>query len=137
MPLLSLNPLWWLGLGLCGLLVGIIGGMFGVGGNFLLIPILYIGFQVPLDIAVGTSLCQIIGTGVAALARHQRLKQGEIKIDWIMLAGGLLGADAGVQLLERISDLGTISVGGHSIAWMRLCISLLYIVVLASVAGWM
>ena len=134
---LSANPVWWVGLGLCGLGVGIIGGMFGVGGNFLLIPLLNVVFGVPIDIAVGTSLCQIIGTGVAALRRHQRLKQGEIKVDWIMIAGSLMGAQAGAVTLAHLSASGTTHVFGHAIPVVKLWISLIYIGLLSFVALWM
>lgn len=134
---LSGSPLWWTGLGLSGLAVGIVGGMFGVGGNFLLIPLLNVGFGVPLDIAVGTGLCQIIGTGVAALRRHQRLKQGEIKVDWLMLAGSLLGARAGAQALQALQGVGRVALWGHMVPAVKLWVSVIYVVLLTAVAGWM
>jgi uncharacterized membrane protein YfcA len=136
-PSLAEYPLWWMGLGLSGLAVGIVGGMFGVGGNFLLIPMLHVAFGVPLNIAVGTSVCQTIGTGVAALRRHQRLKQGEIRIDWLMLAGGLIGAQAGAYLLSLIAGLATLTILGHSISAIKFWLSLLYIIILSIVAFWM
>ena len=86
---------WWLGIASLGFVVGVISGMFGVGGNFLIIPALNIWFKVPLTITVGTSLCQVVGTASAALVRHSRLRQGEMKIDWLMLGGGLTGAQVG------------------------------------------
>jgi uncharacterized protein len=131
------DPLWWAVVSLLGLAVGFVGGMFGLGGNFLLIPLLNVVFGVPLPIAVGTSLCQIIGTGVAALRRHQKLKQGEIKIDWIMLAGGLMGAEAGARLLAHLAEMGTLTVFGHQITAVKLCLSLTYIAVLSTVSAWM
>jgi uncharacterized membrane protein YfcA len=134
---LHAGPLWWTAISLLGLVVGFVGGMFGVGGNFLLIPLLHVVFGVPLEIAVGTSLCQIIGTGVAALRRHQRLRQGEIKIDWIMLAGGLVGAETGARLLSHLAALGTLVLLGHPITAVKLILSLTYIVVLFTVALWM
>lgn len=136
-PSLSEYPLWWTGLGLSGLAVGMVGGMFGVGGNFLLIPLLHVAFGVPLNIAVGTSVCQTIGTGVAALRRHQRLKQGEVRIDWLMLAGGLIGAQAGAYLLSLIAGLATLTIWGHTIPAIKFWLSLLYILILSIVAFWM
>lgn len=136
-PSIASHPLWWAALGVAGLGVGIIGGMFGVGGNFLLIPILNVGFGVPIGVAVGTSLCQIIGTGVAALVRHQRLRQGEIKIDWIMLLGGLMGAQAGANLLGELARRGTTLVFGHLIPTAKLVIAVIYVVLLSVVAFWM
>ncbi len=136
-PNILLHPVWWIALAAAGLVVGIIGGMFGVGGNFLLIPVLNIVFGVPADVAVGTSLCQIIGTGVAALRRHRRLKQGEIKIDWIMLMGGILGAHAGASLLFELSNRGTTDVLGHATPTAKLVLSVLYVSILSLVAFWM
>jgi uncharacterized protein len=136
-PDFALHPVWWLALGLAGLGVGIVGGMFGVGGNFLLIPILNVGFGVPISIAVGTSLCQIIGTGVAALMRHQRLRQGEIKIDWIMLLGGLMGASAGANLLGTLATRGSLDIAGHSIPTAKFVLAVIYVVLLSVVAFWM
>lgn len=130
------ETLWWLGLGLLGLVVGLVGGMFGVGGGFLLIPLLNVVFRVPLDIAVGTGLCQVIGTAVAAYLRHRRLQQGEVKIDWIMLAGSLLGVTMGAHTLEALSTVGTLTFAGHGISALRFWISLIYIVLLTSVAFW-
>jgi hypothetical protein len=137
LPSIAQNPVWWVALGIAGLAVGVIGGMFGVGGNFLLIPILNVGFGVPINISVGTSLCQIIGTGVAALVRHQRLRQGEIKIDWIMLLGGLMGAQAGAKLLGSLAERGGTLVLGHPIPTAKLVISTLYVFLLSMVAFWM
>ena len=128
------NPGWWTGICLLGLVVGFVGGMFGVGGNFLLIPLLNIVFRVPLEIAVGTGLCQVIGTALAGLMRYRKLKQGEIKIDWIMLAGGLTGAAAGAHTVDALSKEGLISVLGHSVPPVKLYLSLTFIVLLLLVS---
>ena len=53
---------------LLGAVIGFLSGLFGVGGGFLLTPMLSI-FGVPMHIAVGSSLCQMIGTGAAAGSR--------------------------------------------------------------------
>src|SRR5262245_25393729 len=113
------SPFWWTALALLGLLVGVIGGMFGIGGGFLLIAFLNVLFGVPLNIAVGTGLCQVIGTAVAAFRRHRRLRQGEVKIDWIMLAGSLLGVQAGALVLDALSRRGTLVLYGHPIAAVK------------------
>ena len=83
------------GLALLGVAVGLVAGMFGVGGGFLLTPLLSVLFGVPLPIAVGTGLCQMIGTAIASLLRHRRLGQGEIRFDFVMIGGAVVGAAAG------------------------------------------
>jgi len=48
--------LWWSLIALLGLIVGLVAGMFGIGGGFLLIPMLNVLFAVPVDVSVGTGL---------------------------------------------------------------------------------
>ncbi len=129
--------IWWGGLAALGLGVGVIAGMFGVGGGFLLTPLLALLFGVPTEIAVGTGLCQMIGVALAALIRHLRLGQGEIKVDWIMLAGSLLGVTLGARTVTALSEQGTVTVSSHPISAARLAISLSYIALLGGVAAWM
>lgn len=128
---------WWFGLALLGLIVGVIAGMFGVGGGFLLTPLLAILFRIPLPVAVGTGLCQMIGVATSALLRHQRLGQGEIKIDWLMMAGSLLGVRLGADTVTALAKMGSLAPTGHSVSWAKLILSGGYIVVLSGVALWM
>ncbi len=117
--------------------VGIIAGMFGVGGGFLMTPMLAVLFRVPLDVAVGTGMCQMIGVGVAALSRHRKLKQGEIAIDALMLPGSVLGVGLGAQTVAMLGTIGALRIGEHRISASHFGLSVSYIVVLAGVAFWM
>src|SRR5512143_1809047 len=90
-----------------GLFVGYVAGMFGVGGGFLLTPILMYGFGVPAPIAVGSALCQKCGTSIASFLKYRHLQRGEPRIDLVMLGGSLLGVDAGTRLLRYLTGLGT------------------------------
>jgi hypothetical protein len=125
------------GLTLLGLCVGYVAGMFGVGGGFLLTPLMNIVLNVPIDVAVGSGLAQIIAVAVAAYARHRELGQGEPKIDLIMLGGSLLGADAGARLLVALTGLGTWEIGGHQIRAVRLVLQLGYMLLLGLLAATM
>src|SRR5207249_604787 len=89
-----------------GLGVGFLAGLFGVGGGFLLTPLLHSLLRVPLEIAVGSGLCQMIGTATTALLRHRRMRQGELRIDLLMLGGTLIGVDAGTRLMDLLGRLG-------------------------------
>lgn len=129
--------LWWAGLAALGLGVGVIAGMFGVGGGFLLTPLLAVLFRVPLPIAVGTGLCQMIGTAMAAQIRYSRLGQGEAKLGWIMVGGSLLGARLGVRVVEGLTARGDIVVFGQSITAVRFWLSVGFIALLSGVALWM
>jgi uncharacterized membrane protein YfcA len=120
-----------------GLGVGVIAGMFGVGGGFLLTPLLSVAFRVPISVAVGTGLCQMIGVASSAYLRHQRLGQGEVKMDWLMMAGSLLGVTLGAQAVNALDGLGRITVIGHEVPAARFWLSCGYAVLLGAIAAWM
>lgn len=123
------------GLVLLGAIVGFVAGAFGIGGGFLLTPLLVVVFRVPLSTAVGTSLCQIVGTAVAALLRHQRLGQGELRFDLLMLPGSLLGVEAGARTLSALTQAGSIRLGSRSVPAVNLIVEGLYAVALLAVAA--
>lgn len=114
--------------------MGYLAGMFGVGGGFLLTPLLHVLFGIPLPIAVGSGLCQMVGTSVAALLRHRRVGQGEIRFDFLMLGGSLIGVDAGARALTALAAAGSVRLSGRSIPVVSLVVELSYAVVLFVVA---
>src|ERR1041384_7347279 len=127
---------WWVGVSVLGLAVGLVAGMFGVGGGFILVPLLNVVFKVPIQIAVGTGLCQMIGTGVAAYRRHSKLGQGEPKIDWLMMGGALLGVQIGAYVVTILRDFGSVTIGSHTVPAIKFWISLGFAVVLVVVSAW-
>ena len=129
--------IWWALIATLGLVVGLVAGMFGIGGGFLLIPLLNVIFGVPMDVAVGTGLCMTIGTGVAAFRRHQRLKHGEVKIDWVMLGGSLLGVGVGAQTVSYLNQKGLLHIEGHIVPAVQFWIAVAYVVVLCFVSATM
>jgi uncharacterized membrane protein YfcA len=118
-----------------GVAVGFVAGLFGVGGGFLLTPLLNVVFGVPVPVAVGTGLALMVGTSLPALLRHRALRQGELRFDLLMLPGSLLGVDAGARCLRWLSALGTTSLFGHRLPLASLVIQGGYVILLASVAG--
>lgn len=120
---------------LVGLLVGFIAGMFGVGGGFLLTPILLYGFGVPPQIAVGTSLCQQIGTSLASFVRYRALKRGEPVIDLVMIGGSLIGVDAGGRTLRYLSGFAPLRLSsGRTVSLTMLIIDALFVILLSATA---
>jgi len=119
------------GLGLLGVVVGLVAGMFGVGGGFLLTPLLTVIFGIPLPIAIGTGLCQMVGTATATILRHRRLRQGELRFDFLMIAGAVVGAGAGADLVTYLETLGRIALWGGTIATSTLVLYGAYVVLLA------
>jgi uncharacterized membrane protein YfcA len=117
---------------LLGVAAGLVAGMFGVGGGFLLTPLLSILFDIPLPIAVGTGLCQMIGTAIVALLRHRKLGQGEHRFDWLMFAGSIVGAIAGSETVTVLEGLGTMAVGRGHIPIVTAVLYGAYVVLLAA-----
>lgn len=113
-----------------GILVGFIAGMFGVGGGFVLTPLLSVALGIPLPIAVGSGACQMIGTSTVALLRHQKLKQGETRIDWLMLAGSLVGATAGARSVVVLERAGDVMVSGKNVPLVTLVLYSAYLLFL-------
>src|SRR5262252_7661405 len=111
-----------LGVGALGVGVGYFAGMFGIGGGFIMTPLLVVLFGIPLPTAVGSGLCQMVGTSLVAYLRHRRLGQGEVRFDVLMLPGSLLGAELGARTLTSLADAGRLSIGGRSIPWVSLII---------------
>ena len=121
-----------------GLFVGYVAGMFGVGGGFLLTPLLMYGFGVPAPIAVGSALSQKCGTSIASFLKYRRLHRGEPRIDLVMLGGSVLGVDAGTRLLARLVDLGTWHIGaGPGAPAVDVVLDALFIVLLSFTALYM
>jgi uncharacterized membrane protein YfcA len=117
---------------LLGITVGVVAGMFGVGGGFLLTPLLSIIFDIPMPIAVGTGLCQMIGIAIVALLRHRKLGQGEHRFDWLMFAGSALGAAAGSVAVSALERQGSVTFGSGEVPVVTLVLYGAYTALLTS-----
>ncbi len=73
-------------LGAMGLVVGIATGLFGVGGGFMITPLLNAMLGIPYSLVVGSSLSFTIGTSSGAWARHLRL--GNVEVKTMIILGG-------------------------------------------------
>ncbi|MEA1649649.1 sulfite exporter TauE/SafE family protein [Nitrospirillum sp. BR 11164] len=120
---MSVNVFWVLGL---GAMVGFLSGLFGVGGGFLMTPLLiFIG--VPPAVAVGTQANQLVGAGVSGVMYHWRKRNVDVKLGLVMQAGGIVGTVLGVLLFGMLQRLGHID----------LVISLSYVIFLGGISGLM
>ena len=119
-------------LALVGLVIGFVAGMFGVGGGFLLTPVLISLMGVPAPIAVGSALSQKCGTSIASFLKYRKFKRGEPRIDLVMIGGSVLGVDAGTRLLAHLSSRGHVVVRGHSLPLVEVVLDLLFIVLLSA-----
>ena len=114
-----------------GFIIGILSGVFGVGGGFLLVPLLNAVFNIPYNIAIGSSLCQMVGTSSAASLRHKDYGNIDYKLAGFILMGSIVGAEFGARVLMWLKSVGTIMIHGSTISKMDLWINIIYIVLLS------
>lgn len=105
--------------------VGFLSGVFGVGGGFLLTPLLIL-IGVPPAVAVASSANQLVGASVSGVLAHWRRGHVDFKMGFTLLLGGLAGSFLGIYLFTLFARLGQI----------ELVISLCYVVLLG-VLGFM
>ena len=89
--------------------VGFLSGLVGVGGGFLMTPLLIFS-GVPAPVAVGTEANQIVATSASgALAQWQR-GNVDVKMGLVMLSGGIAGSAAGVELVKMLRKMGQVDL---------------------------
>lgn len=125
LPIAEVAVNWLMILGLGGL-VGILSGMFGVGGGFLMTPLLFF-IGIPPAVAVATGANQIVASSVSGLLAHLKRKTVDLKMGVVLLVGGLVGAGLGVFLFNYLKSLGQVD----------LLVKLCYVVFLGIVGGLM
>ncbi len=114
--------------------VGLIAGMFAVGGGFLLVPLLDVVLGVPFPAAVGAALCMTIATALGAYLRHRGSGNAETRFDLMLMGGSVLGVDAGARLLDTLE--GTrIVVAGYPLSLLRLVVTAVYAALFAGIAA--
>lgn len=117
---LSANALYLI---LLGGVAGLFSGLFGIGGGFILTPMLiFIG--IPPAVSVATSTNMIVASSFSGFLSHFKHKRVDIEMGNCLIAGGLLGVLAGVWLFARLQKVGQID----------LMITLLYISLLTAIS---
>lgn len=117
--------IFWPGLVILGLGVGIIGGFFGMGGAWMVTPGLNIlGF--PMAFAIGTDVAHMAGKSLISTLRHGKFGNVDYKLGFIMLIGTVVGFEIGAQMIMWFERLGKVDL---YVRW-------LYIVLLTLIA-WM
>jgi uncharacterized membrane protein YfcA len=119
----SVNALFIVAL---GFVVGILSGMFGVGGGFLTTPLL-IFYGIPPTVAVASATTQITGASVSGVMVHMRRGGVDLKMGLVMISGGLLGAFVGAAVFRVLQASGQIDV----------VIGCLYVLILGSIGALM
>ncbi|MCZ2328745.1 sulfite exporter TauE/SafE family protein [Bartonella sp. F02] len=109
-----------------GVVVGFISGLFGVGGGFLIIPLL-IFYNIPPAIAVGTGTNQMIASSVTGAITHFKRRSLDLKLGIFLAIGGGFGSLIGIQIFSLLRTSGQLD----------LIISLLYVILLGGVGSLM
>lgn len=120
---LSVNALVIIGL---GGLVGVLSGMFGVGGGFLTTPLL-IFYGIPPTVAAASASTQVTGSSVSGVIAHSRRKGVDYQMGGVLVVGGILGTFAGAVLFRVLQQLGQIDT----------VINIVYVLLLGSIGGLM
>ena len=89
--------------------VGFLSGLFGVGGGFLMTPLL-IFFGIPPAVAVSTEANQIVASSVSGVLAHMRRGNVDFKMGGILMAGGVIGSTLGVALFSFLREIGQIDL---------------------------
>ncbi len=109
-----------------GFVVGFMSGLFGVGGGFLMTPLL-IFMGIPPSTAVGTESVQILGSSVSGAIAHGRKKNIDYEIGSFLLIGGIFGSTFGIMIFNFLKESGNID----------LIISILYVIFLLIIGSLM
>ncbi len=99
---MSANIFLFLGMGAA---VGFLSGMFGVGGGFLMTPLLIFS-GIPAAVAVGTEAAQIVASSISGAVAQYRRKNVDVKMGMVLLAGGIVGSLIGVQVVKILRQAG-------------------------------
>jgi uncharacterized membrane protein YfcA len=119
----SVNAFLLLGL---GGIVGVLSGMFGVGGGFLMTPLLFF-IGIPPAVAVATEANQIVASSFSGVLAHFKRRTVDFKMGLVLLIGGLVGAAIGVQVFAILREMGQVD----------LLVKLSYVVFLGIIGGLM
>ena len=92
-----------------GMLVGALSGLFGVGGGFLMTPLL-IFLGIPPVVAVGSEAPHVLASSVSGVIAHWRKKNVDFKMGFFLLLGGVAGSTLGVNLFKLLSLYGQIDI---------------------------
>lgn len=88
-----------------GAVVGFLSGLLGVGGGFLLTPLLMM-IGIPATVAAASDSCQILAASSSGIGAHFRLGNVDIKLGSVLLLGGVLGGAIGVQIIHALRAMG-------------------------------
>ena len=109
-----------------GGVVGLLSGIFGVGGGFLMTPLL-IMIGIPPTVAAASDSNQIVGASTSGTLAHWRLGNVDVKMGLLLLVGGVVGGAGGVQVIKVLRAMGN----------ANFLINITYVLMLGGVGSYM
>lgn len=92
-----------------GGIVGLMSGLFGVGGGFLITPLLFF-IGIPPAIAVATGANQVVASSFSGVLAHMKRKSVDFRMGWVLLGGGLVGSSLGVIIFNLLARVGQVDL---------------------------
>jgi hypothetical protein len=99
------QSVFWPGIVMLGFIIGFLSGTFGVGGGFLLTPLLRYVFGIPFETAIGSSLCVVAISSITGAIVHYRKGNVSVKLAIALLCGSVPGVETGIRLLTFLKTL--------------------------------
>ena len=90
-----------------GGVVGFLSGLFGVGGGFLITPLLFF-IGVPPAVAVATGANQVVASSISGVLAQLKRKAVDFRMGAVLLSGGLIGSSIGIWIFARLNELGKV-----------------------------
>ena len=119
------------------LTAGVLTGLFGVGGGFLITPTLNIILGLPMTLAVATGTLNILGTTTSNLYWRRKSNLADYKLALVLFGGNAVGAYLGTETLDAFRRQGELNINGSAIAAADLYTLVVYLFVLGGIAAWM
>jgi uncharacterized membrane protein YfcA len=111
-----------------GLVVGLLGGFFGVGGGFLAAPTMLL-LGVPGNFVVGTDLAHMTGKSIVAARRHRALGHVDLRLGILMILGTMAGIEGGAQIIELLKRQAS--------GTLEITLNVIYLALLLGISGLM
>jgi len=116
----------------CGFVVGSLSGIFGVGGSFLLVPILHVVLGIPIEVAVGSTACQVLGPSTAALLAR-RVTSLQLRLPLIITGGIIMGVLLGTIILKAAGQFGELQINSRNVRASELLVMGAYLILLVGI----
>lgn len=120
-----------------GLAVGVLTGLFGAGGGFIITPALNIFLGLPMNLAVGTSACQVLGAAGFTFFNHFDKKMRGLKLALIIGIGIPLGVILGTKTVSHLKLLPPVQLFGKELNAVDFILLAVFAILLFFIGGWM